>query len=101
MFLYFHLLILWLPYTLPVITYPLLYQTACLVRFLLSQLKSFFIKKTLFRQQTQLFPQELMGKFSSTGMNFDLHNRRSKLVASLIEFIGFLPLKALEIVLEY
>ena len=42
-----------------------------------------------------------MGKFSSTGMNFDLHNRRSKLVASLIEFIGFLPIKALGIVLEY
>ena len=33
-------------------------------------------------------------------MNFDLHNRRSKLGASLIEFIRFLPWKTLETVSE-
>ena len=45
MFFHFYLLILWLPYVLPVNTYPLLYQTASLTNILFEALTNSNINK--------------------------------------------------------
>ena len=112
-FLYFYLLILWLFYVLHVNTYLMLYQTASLANIFFSAALTtndikkvsalfslFWINKkriyTDISSRCNSFHKNWQWKFYSRGMNY----RRCKLDGWYIEFISFLPLKTLDIVLE-
>ena len=48
----------------------------------------------------KFFPQDITWTFCCKGMNFDLHNKRFNLDAWHVEFISFLLLKILDVLLE-